>query len=215
MPTTTTPPRRTQQERRAEAEQRLIGAAAELISEGGPASLTLAKVGERAGYSSGLAAHYFGSKGALIERVAGAVSRQFGEAMIEAVDPHDSLLDETRSLVNVYFDIITNPLPINRARVALIADAVAHHDAEGRRVMVDFSREFRSLLSARFARAVDAGELDPDVDTDALAALVVGLLRGITNESVLDPTIDLRACRAEVDALLTARLQPRARARPS
>ena len=62
------PPRRTQEERRTEAEQRLLAAAAQLISETGPASMTLAKVGERAGYSRGLATHHFGSKAALMQR---------------------------------------------------------------------------------------------------------------------------------------------------
>jgi Bacterial regulatory proteins, tetR family len=47
--------------RRNEAEQRLLDAAAELIGEIGPAAVTLANIGERAGYSRGL--DYFRYRG--------------------------------------------------------------------------------------------------------------------------------------------------------
>src|SRR5262245_29958329 len=96
-------PRRTQQQRRSEAEQGLITAAAEIIGESGPASLTLAKVGERAGYSHGLAAHYFGSKGALIARVAEAVSRQFRDAFVATAGADGSLVDAMGSFLTVFF----------------------------------------------------------------------------------------------------------------
>lgn len=201
-------PRRTQQERRSEAEQRLTTAAAELIAEGGPASLTLAKVGERAGYSRGLAAHHFGTKGALISRVAEAVSQQFRDALVETVDDDAPLLDAARSFVRVFFDVLRDPLPINRARLVLIADAVAHEDSDGRDVVVAATREFRSLLTERLAEGVAAGELAADTDLDALAAVIVGLVRGIAFEAMLDPSVDLEACRAEVETFVVARLSP-------
>lgn len=204
-------PRRTQQERRSEAEQRLVAAAAELISEGGPSSLTLAKVGERAGYSNGLASHYFGSKGALISRVAEAVSQQFHAAMTETAELDRPLLDATQSFVGVFFDVLRDPLPINRARLVLIADAIAHEDSDSRDVMVDYSREFREQIAIRLQAGIDAGELDATVDANALAAVFVGLLRGIAFELMLDPTIDLAACRAEVEAFVVARFAPPSR----
>jgi AcrR family transcriptional regulator len=59
---TTSPRRRTQAERRAAARDRLLQAAAELIAECGLPAVTLAQVGERAGYSRGIANHHFGTK---------------------------------------------------------------------------------------------------------------------------------------------------------
>ena len=201
------PPRRTQEERRAEAEQRLLAAAAQLISETGPASLTLAKVGERAGYSRGLATHHFGSKAALMQRVADAVSRDFAAALErERREPH-SVLDALMALVDVYFDIIVDPPPINRARLVLIADAVAHSDADSREVVLAADRQFRVALARRLASASDRGELTDD-ELDGLAVTVVGLLRGIAFESMLDPTIDLSSSRSQVQALLESRFSP-------
>ena len=77
---------RTQEFRRAEAERRLIAAAAEMVGEVGPSNVTLANVGERAGYSRGLATHHFGSKGALMQRLVEAVTHQFRDAMLNIPD---------------------------------------------------------------------------------------------------------------------------------
>src|SRR5580693_3794419 len=69
--------RRTQRERRDLAEAALLNAAAELAVEHGVRSLTLARVGERAGYSRGIVTHHFGSKQALLERLARATQTGF------------------------------------------------------------------------------------------------------------------------------------------
>jgi AcrR family transcriptional regulator len=70
-----------QERRRNEAEQRLLDAAAELIGEIGPAAVTLANIGERAGYSRGLATHHFGSKGAMMHRLVANVTDEFNLAI--------------------------------------------------------------------------------------------------------------------------------------
>ena len=81
---------RTQEVRRTEAEQRLVAAAAEMVGEVGPSRVTLANVGERAGYSRGLATHHFGSKGALMQRLVETVTHQFREAMFDQGESEDA-----------------------------------------------------------------------------------------------------------------------------
>ena len=99
----------------------------ELVGELGPSKVTLANVGERAGYSRGLATHHFGSKGALMQRLVEAVTHQFREAMFDQMAPRTSIT-ELRTLVGIYFDVVTDLQPVNRARLMLWADAVAHPD---------------------------------------------------------------------------------------
>src|SRR3954454_23920151 len=69
--------RRTQRERRDQAESALLTAAAELVVEAGVPALTLARVGERAGYSRGIVTHHFGSKQALLEALAHSAQSGF------------------------------------------------------------------------------------------------------------------------------------------
>ena len=136
---------RTQEVRRTEAEQRLVAAAADMVGEVGPSRVTLANVGERAGYSRGLATHHFGSKGALMQRLVEAVTHQFREAMFDRGESEDATT-ELRTLIGIYFDVVTDLQPVNRARLALWADAVANPDEETRSRMVAADREFRDTV---------------------------------------------------------------------
>lgn len=195
--------RRTQEERRGEAERRLIDAAATLVGEIGPSRVTLANVGERAGYSRGLATHHFGSKGALMQRLVEAVTRQFRDAL---VDPSGEPLDELLRLVGFYFDLLSDLRPINRARLVLWADAVASPSEDIRPAMLAADREFRDEIEKGLSMAVAAGRI-AEVSTHGLATVIVAMLRGVALQSLIDDRVDLTAARTEIEQLVVARLQ--------
>lgn len=199
--------RRTQEVRRGDAERRLLAAAAELIGEIGPSRVTLANIGERAGYSRGLATHHFGSKGAMMQRLVDSVTVAFrDEVLAESVS--DSALDQALGLVRAYFHTLPQPKSANRARLVLWADAVATGSSEVRSAMESADQEFRDELTKRVERGVSSGEFVDSVDPAGFATVLIGMLRGIALQSMLDGGIDLDACRTEVEALLTGRLLP-------
>ena len=200
-----TGPRRTQEERRGEAEKRLLGAAAELIAEAGPSGVTLANIGERAGYSRGLATHHFGSKGAMMQRLVESVATDFRREVF-AQSATDSALDEAMGLVRAYFHALTHPRPANRARLVLWADAVAAGSTEVRSAVLASDREFRDELTKRIERGVSTGEFAGSVAPRALATVIIGMLRGVALQSMLDDGVDLDTCRVEVETVLTGRL---------
>ncbi len=206
MSTSATSERRTQAERRTEAERRLIEAASLLISENGTSHLTLAKVGERAGYSRGLVAYHFGSKAALVRAVAETVTTEFRDAMASARSNDGSLLDEVLVLVGVYFDIIVDPPALNRARLALIAESIAHRHTAGRDAIVEADQHFRTLIANRVTLARTNELMLPAIDPAGFATTLVGMLRGIAFASMLDPSTDLTSARREVEAFVRARL---------
>src|SRR6516225_3398762 len=90
--------RRSQAERRDEAEQRLLKAAIALVGERGLERLTLADVGEAAGYSRGLPAHYFGGKAGLIVTLAQQLVDGFGRAL-DRVERHPPGLERLVGIV--------------------------------------------------------------------------------------------------------------------
>jgi AcrR family transcriptional regulator len=198
---------RTQEQRRIEAERRLVRAAAELVGEVGPARVTLANVGERAGYSRGLATHHFGSKGAMMQRLVDTVTSQFRDAMFEGSEP-DSPIGQLRQLIAFYFDVVSDLKPVNRARLVLWADAVATASDDIRPRMVAADREFREEIEKRIRLAVAAGEVGADVDALGLATVIIAMLRGVALQYVLDDQVDLNTARHEVEQLLTSRLGP-------
>src|SRR5262249_1993924 len=68
-------------ERRDEAERSIIRAAIVIVAKRGLDSLTLAECGEAAGYSRGLAAHYFTSKEGLIAAIAHRIIEVYVEKL--------------------------------------------------------------------------------------------------------------------------------------
>jgi AcrR family transcriptional regulator len=198
---------RTQEQRRIQAERRLVRAAAELVGEVGPARVTLANVGERAGYSRGLATHHFGSKGAMMQRLVDTVTSQFRDAMFGGSEP-DSPFGQLRQLIAFYFDVVSDLKPVNRARLVLWADAVATASDDIRPRMVAADREFREEIEKRIRLAVAAGEVGADVDALGLATVIIAMLRGVALQYVLDDQVDLNTARHEVEQLLTSRLEP-------
>ncbi len=198
---------RTQEQRRIEAERRLVRAAAELVGEIGPGRVTLANVGERAGYSRGLATHHFGSKGAMMQRLVDTVTSQFRDAMFEGSEP-DSPIGQLRQLISFYFDVASDLKPVNRARLVLWADAVAGPSDDVRPQMISADREFREEIEKRIRLAVAADEVGADVDPLGLATVIIAMLRGVALQRVLDDQVDLVAAQREVERLLTTRLQP-------
>lgn len=199
---------RTAEVRRTEAEHRLVAAAADLVGEVGPSKVTLANVGERAGYSRGLATHHFGSKGALMQRLVEAVTRQFRDAMFDRGGDDDPVT-ALRTLIGVYFDAVTDLQPVNRARLVLWADAVANPDEDTRSRMVAADREFREEIEKRIEAGVITGRLPDTVNPHGLATVVIAMLRGVTLQSLIDDHVDLSAARREIEALLTHRLESR------
>jgi len=197
--------RRTQEQRRTEAEDALIQAAAELIAQGGSAAVTLAKVGERAGYSRGLANHHFGNKARLMERVVETVTESFRRS-ISSLPPESSLRCRLASLIDSYFVAVQSLQPINRARLILIAEAMAD-EFEFREAILEGDRIFRSALTEAFGCGMTSGELPQDTDPEGLAIATVALLRGVALQFFADTGMDIDKARIEVEQLLYGRLE--------
>jgi AcrR family transcriptional regulator len=196
---------RTQEQRRLEAERRLVRAAAELVGEIGPGKVTLASVGERAGYSRGLATHHFGSKGALMQRLVDTVTSQFRDAIAQE-SQSDSPVDQLRQLIELYFNVVADLQPVNRARLVLWADAVAGPSEDVRPRMIAADREFREEIEKRIELAVGAGDVTASVDPHGLATVIIAMLRGVALQRMLDDQVDLDAARHEVEQMLASRL---------
>src|SRR5829696_1444661 len=197
---------RTQEQRRTEAERRLVRAAAELVGEIGPSRVTLANVGERAGYIRGLATHHFGSKSALMQRLVDTVTSQFRDAMVEE-SQSDSPIDQLRHLIDFCFRVVSDLQPANRARLVLWADAVAGPSEDVRPKMISADREFREEIEKRIQLAVSDGNVTAAVDTHGLATVLIAMPRGVALQRMLDDQVDLDAARDEVERLLTSRLR--------
>ena len=76
---------------------------------------SLTSIGTRAGLSRALPAHHFGSKDALVDRLAERAQERLGDAMVAAIEQSDvdgdeaSALDFLRFMVGAYLDLFVEP----------------------------------------------------------------------------------------------------------
>ena len=192
--------RRSHAARRDEAEQRLLAAAVRLVAEQGLERLTLAGVGEAAGYSRGLPAHYFGGKAGLIVALARHLVDSFGRAL-ERTERHRPGLARLLGAAAFYLDSAARDPAASRALFVLLGEALSN----------PLIRDQIAALNARSAKgfefnlraAMAAGEVRPEIDAAAEGFLVLSALRGAVGQWLLAPAaIDLTAVRDEFVAAL-------------
>ncbi|MFF0163987.1 TetR/AcrR family transcriptional regulator [Streptomyces sp. NPDC005263] len=177
MPTT----RRTQQERREHTETALLHAAAELVVEQGVRSLTLARVGERAGYSRGIVTHHFGAKGALLERLARTTQTGFVPGLTDLPPGLDRLL----RLIDGYIGALGEAGLMHRAFLLLWAEAATASELAP--LFRERDEAFRADLRDDVTAGITDGDVRPDADPAEVAVAVVGQLRGIGLQRLLTP----------------------------
>jgi AcrR family transcriptional regulator len=173
---------RTQVERREEAEKRMLDAAVRLIAEKGFAGLTLNEVGEVAGYSRGLPAHYFGTKDALIAAVAEHLVRGFGERLRDQRLGRG--LEAIIATVDFYLRLsIQNPLTI-QAMLVVLTEATTNPDLFSG--VAEVNRSSVDALTRNIRAGQKAGEIAAGIDAKSQAVLILGQLRGVLAQWLID-----------------------------
>jgi len=148
----------------------MLAAARDAILAGN-GDFEIAEVARRAGVSTGLAYHHFGSKSGLVE----AVVHDF-------YDRYDAVINEPRGRGRPWFEreaerlektiafLFAEPLaPLILTRISATPEVARVEHARRAQVI--------SLAAANIARAQARGEIDPGLDPDLAAAYVNGGLR--------------------------------------
>ena len=164
----------------------LVRAAGELVAEGGYQSMTLATVGERAGYSRSLATARFGSKAKLLEALVDEIVTRWDVETVAPVQRGLTGLDALHVLLTgIKNSYIKNPRSLT-ILYALIFEA-AGPVPELRDRFVDFHRSQRSRIATYIRDGIADGSIVTGIDPDRQAAMIVAQLRGVGYLWKLDP----------------------------
>lgn len=172
-----------------------------LVARKGSAGTTLAEIGVAAGYSRGLPSERFGTKHALLDalidrtevafqaQLAIDVGHKSGLAAVEArMEAHlNGALrspDGVRALYLLYMESLT-VAPELHARIAALGDA------------------YREGFVRHLREARRAGEIRADTDLQLHATIIIGALRGLLTQWVIDPAaIDLAASKGTLITMI-------------
>lgn len=199
---------RTQAQRRAEAEQRILQAAIDVIADRGIDQLTLAEAGEAAGYSRALPGHYFGTREDLILAVADHLVQGY-RRRIEAGPPGLTAkgLEALIGRIAYYIDDNRQFGPRLRAFHEVLNAAVNRPALAPAIALLD--KESAAGFTHHIRAAIRRGEIRDDVDPESQGVLILATLRGVMRQWLLAPDrIDLDAIRAEFIAGLRRNWTP-------
>lgn len=198
--------RRTQRERRETSHRRMLDAAVKLIERQGSSRTTLAQIGELSGYSYGLVSHRFGSKEALVR----AVTRQIQSSFARHEMGEVGRLSGLNALTTVAQRYVRAAASRNRNALYVLIGEALGPVPEIRSEMAAADRIFRLAMRVFIEQGIKAGEIRADIDPDAQAALLIGTLRGLAIQRLLDPAaFDLETVCAELETNLEKTLRGR------
>lgn len=202
----TRPRRRTQAERTAESDERMLSAALKLIAQRGYRGTSLAAIGEAAGYSRGLVHERFGSKDGLLWVVVKNMMRVY-RRQVRASQGSTPGVERLCNMLDNHRRALETDTPV-RALYALMFEAMGPIP----QLKPEFQRlhdGFRADIERTLREGMDAGLIRPDIDPAAQAALLLGTLRGLGFQWLLDPkAFSLETAYAELKHNLRRSLVP-------
>lgn len=186
--------RRSHAQRREEAERRLLDAALAIVAQRGSVRMTLAEVGLAAGYSRGLAAHRFGSKAGLVQALAGYIGEQFGQqrARGPALQPG---LESILGNIRFYFGRRGAAWLSSRALLVMMNESCIEAQSDLRPAVAAYNRSALAWFAQHIATGIARGEISPANDPAITAVILLGAMRGVMQQWLVDPKLALPAVR--------------------
>ena len=166
--------------------QRLIDAAARLFARKGYAASSVAAIGEEAGVSRGLVNFHFTTKEKLLHAVIEQLAGELQEGMFPADPPSDPLA-ALAVLIGAHHDFLVQRS--DRARLLFRLQAEALDPELGLHAFADLHQRWVERTRPWWDAAVADGRIDPSLRHDAVVTFVLGSLRGIALEWLLNPSI--------------------------
>jgi AcrR family transcriptional regulator len=181
---------RISQARRSAQRRRILDAAAVCFERSGLDAASMHDVVGESGMSAGAIYRYFDSKDAIIEAVALERHAREGEMLAAALTAgSEDLPGAVRRFLSDWFDWVTDPEEARRRRVTVYVWANAQHDPRLRRIV---ARGLEPLadVTELLAEARSRGLLDPGIDPEAFARVLLALVQGFLLQRVWDPDLE-------------------------
>jgi len=206
VPASRSKPASRQDERRRASDARMLRAAIDIIAQKGAAGASLAEIGVAAGFSRGLPAERFGTKLAFLNALMDFMEGWFAERLGKSIGDKAGL-DAVLARIDAHIDSACASPVATAALYSLFVEslsAIPELQPRTRALSASFLGGFRAHL----AQARKRGELRTGVDCAKAANIIVGMLRGLIIQSLLEGNAArLAANRAQIHAFVDAGLR--------
>lgn len=182
---------RTQAERTRLAETKMVLAAIELLNTVGIKGTTLVAIGEKSGYSRGLATHHFGSKAGLFRTILKRLSEAWSKELREIL--RDNIgIEAIETAVDTHLAWVLRHPEYIRVQYMLWGEAI-DPASEFKPNVAEFMQIQRESVAAWIRGGQETGEIPADIDPDHTAGHYYGGLIGINHQWLVSPDFDLAA----------------------
>lgn len=183
--------RMTQAERTALSDKRMFETALVLVREHGTPNTTLKEIGERAGYSRGLASSRFGSKEQFFYELVGEMHDRW-EAEFKATRGRRRGIDAIQANFESTIDFLTRDTDYIRSMYLLYYESVGSN-ALIRHRLADYHHAHLKALLRWLSEAIEDGDVDAGTDIAEIATEYLAFYYGLVYLWLTDPdSIDFR-----------------------
>ncbi|MEZ0356191.1 TetR/AcrR family transcriptional regulator [Mycobacterium sp. SA01] len=149
----------------------MLLAATALVAVHGSRAVSLAAVGEAAGYSRGIVHHHFGSKAQLLEELI-----KFTQTFDVPADSATGL-GRLTDFVAAYLSGLHERSPRSEAFLKLWTESAGAEPSLAE-LFAERDAQFREVLAQYIVDGINDGSVRPDIDPQTAAVAIIGLLRG-------------------------------------
>ncbi len=198
----------TQAERTQISDKAMIDACIDLILEYGTDKTTLQAIGEKAGYSRGLATYRFGSKAGLYDEVCKSISRRWLGYLKD--DVGDTVgIEAMCTALDSFFRFVSDS-PRDARVLQILYCAAESPKYEYRQTSVNIHQRQQDDVATWVRAGKAAGEIRQGVDPKSVAAQYIAYISGLTYLWLINPkSVDFQKANEDMKEHLRLSLKDR------
>ena len=164
--------------------RQILDAARSLVAAGGLAALTFGSLERRLTFTRGVITHHFASKSEIAHALLDDVVSDIDAATTDATPRGGSTADQVFGLLKGMVEgLHENP---EATRVLIAFWSLQQVDSQVALTNAALFSRQRSQCAGVFRAGQTRGEVRPDLDVEAISAVVIGLVIGVVAQAVFD-----------------------------
>ncbi|MFN2288341.1 MAG: TetR/AcrR family transcriptional regulator [Chromatocurvus sp.] len=182
----------TQAQRTALSDKRMFEAAIDLINDYGTRKMTLREIGERAGYSRGMASYRFGSKDGLLQELFDRFDNRWKEHLMERLQGKHGL-EAVRAGIHAQRDFFRREPSYMRAMYLLWYESLGK-ESDIRETLMDHHAVYRKDARQWILEGIRDGDISPTINAEQFAVRYCSFMFGTIYQWLVDAdALDLDA----------------------